>query len=621
MLTSDLHSPTFAGFRHLRWLVLVLVWTVSLPSAAQYKSRLFQQAKQTLSQSEKQTLAALSAKFESYTDPYQVASTGQFLARQMAADKNYEKAAEYYDKTLKTDRLDKLLVTQLRREYAQVLLQLGRAAQVPDVLATNAQQPLQADVPDRVLLARAYIAEKQFHRAIEWLHPLLNELSGLSEQRLKQLAGLWFQAQSPELAIRALQALLARRPDDVALSRQLTGLYLQQQAYKQALDLWSLTFNKGLLSQESDWLLLADLYRRDGSPDKAARLVNQGFDTQQVAPTAPHYYKLFEFWYQAKELEKARQALWQSVQISRHLEHGLILAELRQQAEQWQALLELVNLSCETVLPDHLVGRYNLMLGIALHKLQNHREARRALINATLISGVKVQAREWLSYIGATPATIEESRELWGPCLPEDPRIKLPENLQAKTASQTPSTMPITIGAGKRLAKTEVRAEDHAVNSPVADSPPLTVVNLPRQRFYSTRFGMPVNELADNISKKIFNLIKSLMRAGGRVDGKLHLFIDDLALREQASITLGLPFSSAPKRNPGYQIVKRPETQALSLHWQGPPAKLAEQWQQLVVLARQAGHKPTGEARMVFVSDNSATGQLDVQLLLILQTP
>lgn len=583
------------------WLLCSLC--LSQPAnALQYKSRLFNDANTDLSESEMQNIAALEEAFANYQDDYQIASTGQFLARQMVANKEYDKAAQYYAKTLQAGSLDELFAVQLRREYAEVLLLLNRYAEVEPVLANS---PLQAK--DRILLARASLEQQAFLNVIEWLQPLQETLNTQDDNTLRQLAAIYFKAKALALSAESLAILNSRYPQNIDLTRQLTGIYIQLQAFQQALDLWSLSYANGLLVEQQDLVLLADLYQRQGSPEKAARTVQEGFTDSLIAQNAEHYYKLFEFWYQAKEIEPAREALLQSVLKSQSIEHGLILAELLQRAELWQNLLDLINLSCQTILPDRFVGRINLMQGIALHKLGNNDDARRALINASLVSGVKTQAREWLQFIGATPATLEESRRLWGDCLPDDPSIDLPDDVKASDSQITANTDVVD----------EAAKPDKAGSN--KEKPILNIVTLPNTRFYGTRLKTSAATMADDMKKKTFNLIKNLMRSGGRVDGKMHLLMDEAQTADNIIVTIAFPFAGTPANRSGHRIIRQPEVKAVSRHYRGAPDGLAKAWENLVFNSIAQGLTPSGKSRMVFLSDTAGSGEIDAELQLLLE--
>lgn len=595
----------------LKLCVLMMLLCAFETQALQYKSRLFNESNKDLSESESQSLAALQEAFNGYQDEYQIATTGQYLARQMVIAKEYQQAAEYYYKTLQTQTLVSEIAQQLRRELAEVLLRLKRYDEVEPLL----EEPLSdksAPVTERLLLARASLGLQQFHRALQWLQPLNQTLQRLDDATLKQMTAIYFSADAISLATDTLQELLRREPDNLVLSRQLVGLFIRQKAFEQALDLWSLTDSKGLLIESSDRILLADLYQRQGAPEKAARLLASDIEKHTIAKSATHYYKLFEFWYQARELQHARDALWQSVRLSQDPEHALILAELLQQAQQWQPLHDLILFSCNTILADKFVGRYNLMLGIALFKLQRNADARRALINASLVSGVKTQARQWLKFMNATPASIAESRTLWGPCLPEDPSIDLPDNLTASNADR------VIDDAANNQNQISDNAESAITNSAKPEKKLVPVI-LPKTRFYGTKMSTSAATLQKDLKKKTFHLIKNLIKSGGKVDGPMHLLFDEVQTNEKINVTIAFPYSGAPTNRSGHRVIRVSATQAVALKYQGPVGQLATQWQYLVQSALTQGLLPTGEARMLFLSDDSNGENIDAELQLIVK--
>lgn len=585
--------------RHL--IPVLLLWLLFSHCAnAQYKSRMFENSNQTLSESEQQNITSLEQALTGYEDAYQIATTSRYLARHMMAMQNYPKAAEYYANVLKTQALDELVVVQLRREYAQVLLLLKRYKDVADLLTAY---PLQNQ--ERLLLARASIGLQQFHHVIEWLAPLSTELTTLTDDTIKQTAGIYFQAKATRLTADMMTELVRRKPNDIDLARQLTGLYIQLQDFTNALNLWSLIFSRNLIKQEQDWLLLTDLHHRQGSSEKAARLMVTGIENSVIPETSQHYYRLFEFWYRSKEKDAARNALWQSVKRSQNIEHTLLLAELLQQAEHWQEMQQLIKLSCQTILPDRFVGRINLMLGIALHKQADNEQARRAFINASLVSGVNNTARDWLKFINAVPATLDESKRLWGDCLPSDPSIKLPENIRDY--------------AGKKEVLERVNDIDQMALSESGPLEILEVITLPASRFYGTKLKTSARTLEQDLTRKTFNLIKNLLRSGGAVAGKMHLLFDEAQTAEKFNVTIAFPYSGTPTNRSGHKVIRVLQKRAVSKIYKGPAEDLSKEWQVLSISANGQGYEPTGQARMIFLSDTSNSPDIDVELQLIIQ--
>lgn len=584
---------------------------------------MFENTHQTLLDSEEHSVEALAQAFQQAlknkgkinNNDYQIATTGQYLARKMVAAKDYEKAAEYYATTLQTQVLDELIQNQLTHEYAQVLLELARYAEVVALLdkaPTSDSAELSAlSVQTRLLLARADIGLQQYHRVVERLSPLNNQLSTLPDSAIKHAAGLYFQAQATQLAANMMAEIVKRNPNDINVARQLTGLYIQLKDDTRALNLWALTFSKSLFTEEQDWLLLTNLYHRQGSPEKAARLMTAGMENGVISQTPKHYYTLFEYWFRGKETRSAQEALWNSVRGSHNVEHTLILAEMLQKEEKWQKLQQLIEWRCQSILPDPHVGRINLMLGIALHKQNKDVSARRAFINASLVSGVKNSAREWLAFMNAAPATREESAKLWGDCLPHDASIALPKQF-ATHPNTSSSPAPATASSE---AASEFTTKEHNT---------LHVVTLPATRFYGTKLHTTAQKMTQDITRKTFNLIKNLIRSGGKVKGKMHLLFDEVATQEGIHLTIAFPYSGTPKNRAGNSVIRKQQQLAVSLNYQGPAAQIPQQWQTLSALAIKQGLTPTGQARMIFLNDSTNVdaadnAHIDVTLQLMIQ--
>mgnify|MGYP000282229423 CR=1 FL=1 len=117
----------------------------------------------------------------------------------------------------------------------------------------------------------------------------------------------------------------------------------------------------------------------------------------------------------------------------------------------------------------------------------------------------------------------------------------------------------------------------------------LSVISLPAARFYTTKLKTSAQKMEQDMKRKIFNLIKNLLRSGGKVDGNMHFLMDE------------------------------PQKRAVTRTYQGPAEGLAKEWQTLTTLAIAQGHTPSGQARMVFLSDTSGTPNIDVALQLIIQ--
>ncbi|MCC2606985.1 tetratricopeptide repeat protein [Planctobacterium marinum] len=578
-------------------LALLLTVFATQTEARQYKSKLFNNSDHNLGAAESQALSSLEARLATATDPWEIAVNGQHLARQYAQNGQFEKAAQAYQKALSTNVLAEPVARVMTKELAYVLLQLKRFAQVGPLFSHSSM-----DNEERLLVARAALGLQRFHEVVAILTQITENSAALPDEQLQQVAELAYQASAFAMAIDAIKALLLRHPEDMTLIRQLTGLYIKTQKFNAALDLWSLASNQSRFVDEQDWLLLVELYQRQTMPDKAARILDNALQSSTVNATVRHWYRLFELWYQARETDAAMTSLNNSLRLSSDIQQGLLLADLQHKAEQWQNLLDTLTFTCQQVLPDRFTGKANLLLGIAYHKLGQADEARRAFINASLVSGEKAKAREWLAFIEASPANEAEMSELKGLCLPEETRIKLPESSRTdkpRASAETDKTKPTSKN----------------------DAPPLEIKTLPATRFYGTRVTTTPQELPQTIKRRTFALIKSLMKSGGGIAGNMHLLLDDIPTESSLTLTIAFPFSGAPANRGVNRIVPEPEHQALSWKYNGPAVDINQQWAQFIQQAIAEQHQLNGRARMVFLSDTSGTDLLDVELQLLLHFP
>ncbi len=579
-------------------LIFILLFGIGSADARQYKSKVFLDKSQDLGEASSQSVAELEAAFQAHTSDFQIAATGQTIARKLLANGEYEKAVQYYQAALATGVLADVAQRQLEIELAQLLLHLERYEHVILLIAENVQ-----DIDSKLLLARAYIGQAQFNQSAALLESLLAQPKSLTEPQLKQIASLSYHSHAKLLAIDALSELRESKPNDLSIARQLTGLYIQLQRFDEALDLWALVYAQGMILQEQDILLLSELHQRQGAPEKAARIMSKYLEIGVIQNSAKHQYTLFELWYQAREVELAMQSLWQSIRLVPDLEKAMMLAQLQARQEQWQGLMATLDYACQEVLPDNLVGNANLLLGMAYHKLGQDGLARRAWLNATLIGGAREQARQWLAFVEAQPATWEETSRLQGICLPEDVAILLPDNTATELA---------------KLDSKRGSSENNEASTTNAE-PALTVITLPATRFYGTKINTTAAELGNDLKIRTFSLIKNLMKSGGQVNGKMHLLFDQLQSDGQLHFQVAFPYSGVPANRSRYRVLRLDESSAAVRKFQGSAQELAVQWQALVQDSIAAGKIPSGKARMVFLSDTAGTGELDVELQLLLE--
>ena len=128
-------------------------------------------------------------------------------------------------------------------------------------------------------------------------------------------------------------------PDNPANWHQLAAVYLQQGKRKEALDQLTLAWDKLVPFREQDIMLLADLQAVNNNPYGAAVILERALSDKSLQANGLNYRKLFQFWLQAREQERASAALVQAARLSGDIELYLYLAQLQmeQQAKMFDA--------------------------------------------------------------------------------------------------------------------------------------------------------------------------------------------------------------------------------------------------------------------------------------------
>jgi tetratricopeptide (TPR) repeat protein len=408
----------------MRLFLLIILLLYHQPVGADaYRSKIILDPGQLLDENVSRTLSEIEEQLDGMTDSYAKSSTGRQLAHKYLKKKNYRKAAQFYEKALEAGGLSQLINQEMLKELAAVYLRVPDYQRTISTIARLELANLAADPGTLLILAQAYTKTANYLRVTELLDQLMQTQPVLNEQELRQVVALSYRSGNYQHCETILQQLIESHPDTGEYWRQLSSVYLAQHKQRAALDQLALAREKGLDFREQDLLLLVDLYATNKSPYKAAHLLETAILNNEITPSVESYKRLFNFWLEAREKEKAIQALEQATDLNGDIELYLYLAQLQMEFEHWAQMQQTVLRACDERLEDRFVGRTNLLLGISQLKLNERAAARRSFINATLIS-YNPKAGEWLNYMKAAPETPTEMRKITPPCRPKNASIK-----------------------------------------------------------------------------------------------------------------------------------------------------------------------------------------------------
>ena len=541
------------------------------------------------------SIEELEQQLGSIEEAYAKSSAGRHLARHYVERKEYGKAIEFYQQALQAEGLSDVANREMLRELAQVYLlnkdYTAAARTLQQVLAID----LVPDIADFLLLARAQHHLGKYVDVVTTLDGIQKAGLTMDTPQMQQALALYYHAGAFAQCEVLLRRLLEVEPDEPQNWHLLASVYLQQNKKKQALDQLTLARDKLVPFAERDILLLASLQSANNNPYGAAEVLEEALSSQQVSPSAATYRRLFEFWLQAREQEKARKALQQAAKLSGDIELYLYLAQLQMEEQDFDNMHQTMLAACAKQLPDKYVGRANLLLGVSQLKRGDESGARRSFINATLIGGVNAQAGQWLRFMNGAPPTDDEIRRIVGICYGANDK---------------------RLDASTRLTQTAVETSADATAAEVVSSA-FEIKTIAPMSLYYMQSSKPVAELLGSLRGTAISLYVSLAKSGGNADGPLQVILsgDSQALEGDVTTQIGAPFAGAASGSGKFSVRTTEPFKCASQMFEGEGDGLGKALAQLAESVQGAQHEFTGEMRIVIpLGDSGDALKLELQL-------
>ena len=570
-------------------LLLALCWPLAgYGQEGQYRSKVMIDPGAGLGGEAGLSIEELERQISSIGDSYAKSSAGRHLARHFVEKGEYDKAIEYYQTALAASGLSDVANREMLRELAQVYLLNQDYASAASALERALRIKLVPDATDYLLLAQAYYRLGKLVQVVSALDPISERGLTLTVEQQRQALALYYQAGAYAQCEKLLTQLLNLEPDNPDNWHQLAAVYLQQGKRKQALDQLVLAREKSVPFREQDTMLLADLQAVNGNPYGAALTLEDALANKAVPVDGRNYRKLFQFWLQARENERASAALVQAARLSGDIDLYLYLAQLQMEQESWQPMYQTMLAACKNQLQDKYVGKANLLLGISQLKLGDEASARRSFINATLIGGAGAQAGQWLEFMKAAPPTAREARGIVGVCHgARDKQVAADEFIGDSAADSVATEATSQPGA----------AQPGAAEPPVA----VDTKTVPRMKFFYLNYKKPFAQLASDAKSLAMALGVALVKGGGSVDGPLQIIAQGEG--DGGVLQLGFPYRGSPSARGKYKTLAAPPFKCAYLVHSGKADELAAVWAEFLASVERAGYELTDERRVIFQID------------------
>ncbi len=329
-----------------------------------------------------------------------LALTWQTHAQLMLLDEDYSKANRYLSKAIALDGLDSSTVFQLRSFYAQILFIEDRYVKVIEVLkqimgATDFKE----SAAIYSLTAAAFYSLNNFNEGLPFIVKAIELSSKPKEAWLQMAFSGFYQQKNLSKALFYTNKLVLNFPDKKDYWQQKTGMHQLIEEFPDAASTKELSFKKGFVVKESDYINLGQLLASQGNAYKVAQALQEAFDEGGLEQTEKSLRLMQQAWTQAKEMDKAVASLQVLFDRFNKTNDGVRLMKFLVDDEQWQSALKVSEQLSTLKLKDKQRGEILLLTGICHYRIGQTRDAFKALSKAMAIDSSSSQAKGWISYI------------------------------------------------------------------------------------------------------------------------------------------------------------------------------------------------------------------------------
>ena len=333
--------------------------------------------------------------------PYEKSRLHQLLFNLEMNDEDYPGAREQLQLSIDSGGLSPQEISQLRYQMAQLFVQEEKYAEAATALENWIASEAMPNSAAYYLLAASYYYQELFDKALPNAEKAV-ELAGDAPQEgwLSMLASLLIQKEDYVAAIPVMKRMVNMFPDKKTYWQQLSGLYLQQEAYSDALVVLEFANYGGMLTEGREITQLADLYQLQEMPYRAAVMLEAAIEDGKLDKNQQNYEKLGNAWAAAREFEKAVPVFRDAAEQADDGELYMRAGQVQQQLTDWEGSVESFEDAIEKGgLKDEAYVEY--LLGYSLYELDRFDEAKTHLQRAARDAEQRSSANSLIQVIDA----------------------------------------------------------------------------------------------------------------------------------------------------------------------------------------------------------------------------
>ncbi len=329
-----------------------------------------------------------------------LALTWQTHAQLYLLDERYQQASEVLARAIKLRGLDSATLFQLKSFYAQILFIDEKYEHVINVLEdVIAADDFKESAAVYSLLAAAYYSIDNFNGGLPHIVKACELATKPKEAWLQMAFSGYYQQKNYSKALVYTNQLVLNFPDKKDYWQQKAGMHQLVEDYASAASSKELSYKKGFIVKESDYINLGQLLASQGNPYKVATALEMALKQGSLEPTEKTLRLMQQAWMQAKEMDKARAALHRLFIAFKQQKDCIRLMHFLVDAQHWQQAITIGKELYPLKLTQKQKGSVLLLDGICQFRLGNTRFALNALSKAMAIDTSSSQAKGWMSYI------------------------------------------------------------------------------------------------------------------------------------------------------------------------------------------------------------------------------
>ncbi|MAS82817.1 MAG: hypothetical protein CMF45_09010 [Legionellales bacterium] len=309
----------------------------------------------------------------------------------------FEEAAENFIQALSIDALPKDVTHELNYSAAQLLIHIDKSKEGLEYLSKWFATETKTTGDAHILAATAYYNIKDYQQLITHAEKALVLSSKPQLSWYELLLAGYYEINEYQKSATLLETIIIKYPKKLNYWLQLAEIYQRLEQGKKALAIYELAYAKGLLKRDDINRLISN-YLYLEMPYKAAVLLEKEMAVGDIKPDIEMLKLLANSWMLAQEKKKAEPVFKEIIKNFRDNYSRLRLGQLYTEAEEWQQVIEVLNVEFESK-DKVLLSKINLLLGIAQYHSRNIDKATKAFTSALSDKSTEEQAIWWLQHL------------------------------------------------------------------------------------------------------------------------------------------------------------------------------------------------------------------------------